>query len=68
MSNWQKVYTTPNMYRAEIVKGVLDAHNLPAVVLSKKDTSYHFGHFEVMVSAEDTVKALKVIADEIRFE
>ncbi len=68
MNNWQKVYTTHNIHRAEIVKGVLEAHNIPAVVLSKKDTSYHFGHCEVMAPAEDTIKALKIIADEIKFE
>jgi hypothetical protein len=68
MNNWQKVYTTLNMHRAEIVKGVLETHGIPAVILSKKDTSYHFGHCEVMAPAEDTLQALKIIEDEIKFE
>jgi transcription termination factor Rho len=68
MNNWQKVYATTNPYQAEIVKGVLEAHALSAVILNKKDTSYHFGICEVYVSADDTIKALKVIGDEIKFE
>ncbi len=68
MNNWQKVYTTPNSHQAEIVKGVLESHSIPAVVLNRKDSSYHFGYFDVLVSAEDGLAALKIVADEISFE
>lgn len=68
MNNWQKVYTTPNGHQAEIVKGVLETHELPAVVMNRKDSSYLFGYFEVFVNAEDATTALTIIADEIKFE
>ncbi len=63
MNNWQQVYTTPNSHRAEIVKGVLESHLIPAVVFNRKDSSYHFGHFEVLVTDEDVSAALKIVAD-----
>lgn len=68
MNNWQKVYTTPNGHQAEIVKAVLETHDFPAVVMNRKDSSYHFGYFEVFVNAEDAPTALTIIADEINFE
>ena len=68
MNNWQKVYTTSNSHQAEIVKGVLESHSIPAVVLNRKDSSYLFGYFDVLVSAEDASAALKIVADEISFE
>ncbi len=68
MSNWQKVYTTTVNHQAEIVKGVLEANAIPAVVMNRKDSSYHFGHFEVLVPADKNMEALKIIADEIDFK
>jgi hypothetical protein len=68
MKNWRKVYETPNQHRAHIVQSVLATHALPAVIVNKKDTTYHFGHFEVHVDADNILRALKIIADEIQFE
>jgi hypothetical protein len=68
MSNWQKVYISYNNYRAQIVKDVLDGHLLPSIILNKKDTSYHWGYFEVYVSPDHVLRAKKIIEDEIRFE
>ncbi len=68
MYNWQKVFTTSINHQAEIVKGVLEANSIPAVVMNRKDSSYHFGHFEVLVSADNHMEALKIIADEIDFK
>ncbi|MDO1444931.1 DUF2007 domain-containing protein [Rhodocytophaga aerolata] len=68
MNNWQKVYTSLIGHQAEIVKGVLETHGIPAVVMNRKDSSYHFGHFEVLVPADNTIEALKIISDEINFK
>ena len=68
MSSWQKVYQDPQQYRAEIVKAVLEDNDISAVVLSKKDPSYHFGHFEVQVVSDDVIKAIKIIQDDISFK
>ena len=68
MSKWVKAYKTEHLYRAEIVKGVLADHEVPAVVVSKKDRVYNLGHYEVHVGADDVVKAFKIITDDITFE
>lgn len=68
MKNWRKVYETPSQHRAYIVQSVLQTYLLPAVIVNKKDTTYHFGHFEVHVEADQVLRASKIIADEVQFE
>jgi len=68
MSAWQKVYEDPISYRLEIVRSILESNNLQPVVVSKKDTAYQFGHFEVHVPPDHVIKALHIIKEEIRFE
>ncbi|SHO61451.1 putative signal transducing protein [Algoriphagus zhangzhouensis] len=68
MENWIKVYETEVPVRAEIVKGVLEENEIPAVVLNKKETVYNvFGMNEVHVSRENLLKATNIIQNEISF-
>ena len=67
MSTWQKVYEDSTGYRAEIVKSILEENELDAVVMSKKDNSYQFGHFEVLVPPDHVMRAIKIIKEEIEF-
>lgn len=68
MDNWQKVFTHAQQHKAEIVKAVLEENDISSVVVSKKDSLYQFGNYEVYVSHEDVLKALKMINDDIHFE
>ncbi len=65
--HWQSVYATRFGYRAEIVKAVLADNDIQAVVVDKQDTAYHFGQIEVYVTADDVLKAVKLIEDDINF-
>ncbi|WP_268035177.1 putative signal transducing protein [Algoriphagus sp. PAP.12] len=68
MENWIKVYETEVPVRAEIVKGVLEENDIPAVVLKKKETVYNvFGKNEVHVNRENLLKATNIIQNEISF-
>tara|TARA_Y100001949_G_C15859202_1_gene274224 strand:+ start:446 stop:649 length:204 start_codon:yes stop_codon:yes gene_type:complete len=67
MVEWQKVYQDSQQYRAEIVKSILEEHDLDPVLVDKKDSAYQFGHFEVHVAADHVMRALKIINEEIRF-
>jgi type III secretory pathway lipoprotein EscJ len=67
MVEWQKVYQDSQQYRAEIVKAILEEHHLDPVIIDKKDSAYQFGHFEIHVSADHVIRAIKIINDEIRF-
>lgn len=62
------MYSSPQVHKAEIVKAVLEENEIAAVVLSKKDSLYQLGNYEVHVSQEDVLKAVKVIHDDIHFE
>ena len=69
MPNWSKIYESKKPYRAEMVKDILKQNGIEAIVLNKKDTAYDiFGQLEVHVNADEVIKALKIIEDDIRFE
>ncbi|PZX54737.1 putative signal transducing protein [Algoriphagus ratkowskyi] len=68
MENWNKVFETPMQVRAEIVKGILEEHEIQAVILNKKETVYQiFGNYEVHVQHENMVEANNLIQNEITF-
>ncbi len=59
--NWVKIYTTSQGYKAEIIKGMLQLHEIDAVIVNKKDSAYLFGELEVYVQADDAIKATRLI-------
>ncbi len=59
--NWTKVKVFTNALQAEIVKQMLVENNIPAVVLNKQDSSYHFGLVELYVDNEHTLEATALI-------
>ena len=68
MENWNKVFESPMQVRAEIVKGVLEEHQIQAVVLTKKETIYQiFGNYEVLVQQKDLIMANNLVQNEITF-
>tara|TARA_R110002096_G_scaffold188622_1_gene368575 strand:- start:334 stop:537 length:204 start_codon:yes stop_codon:yes gene_type:complete len=67
MSKWQKVFSDNLEYRAEIVKSVLEEKGLKPVLVNKKDSTYHFGQYEVHVETNDVLLAIKIITDDINF-
>ena len=67
MNNWQKVFETQKAYQAEIVKALLEEQQYNPVVVSKQDSSYHWGTFQVFVAPEHVLNSIKLIQDEIQF-
>lgn len=61
MDNWISVYETDQLYRAELVKDILNNEEVDAVILNRKDSSYHFGSIQVMIHPEDKEKAAKIV-------
>ena len=68
MHNWKSVYEDKLEYRATIVRDVLTDRGLDPVLLNKQDSAYNFGYFEVLVSPDNILRAIKIINDEIKFE
>lgn len=68
MGNWQKVYSSTMQHQAEIVLGVLQDRGLHPIVVNKRDRLYNnFGDYEVLVSPDEVLQALKIIEDDIVF-
>ncbi|PIB37028.1 hypothetical protein BFP72_17270 [Reichenbachiella sp. 5M10] len=68
MTDWQKVYSDRTEYRANIVVSVLEDKGIQPVLINKKDAAYQLGQFEVHVVADDVIRAIKIIKDDIKFE
>ena len=59
MANWRAVYEGPLEWQAELVKAVLEEHDIQAVVLTLRDRSYgNFGRVRVMVEESDFDQAM----------
>ncbi|MEO1050480.1 MAG: hypothetical protein AAFX87_07630 [Bacteroidota bacterium] len=68
MAEWQKVFSSPNLHRAEIVKAILEEAGLNPVLINRQDSSYKdFGSFEIRVAPDFVIKAFKIIGDDISF-
>ena len=65
---WQKVFEDTSVHRAEIVKAILEGEGYNPVIVDLKDSSYHFGKFEVRVYSMYVMEALRVIKKNINFE
>lgn len=67
MSSWQTIYKSSLQHQVTIVKDVLAASDIDAVIIDKKDHNYNMGVFEVRVNQDHVLKAIKLIQDEIDF-
>ena len=61
MQDWVKVYESGNHYQAEIIKSLLEAEEMEAVIINKQDSSYFFGEVEVYVQNNNVIKAKMII-------
>ena len=62
MENWTKVFTTNNIFAAELTKNELLSHDIQAVVVNKKDSNYLLGYCEVFVPNKN-LEIAKVVID-----
>ena len=70
MSEWQRVFSSYESYKAEIVKDLLEGKGINPVIINRQDSSISSigqGQFEVHVIADEVIKALKIIENEINF-
>jgi type III secretory pathway lipoprotein EscJ len=58
---WTTIYTSTNLYQAEILRQALEANGIDAVLLNKKDSSYQFGEVQVMVPEADFAASTEII-------
>lgn len=62
MDNWIMVFRTDAPVTADIIKDMLNANNVNAVIMNKQDSAYKvLGYFEVMVPHAEAEKATELI-------
>lgn len=61
--DWIKIRTYINAIEAEIVSQMLIGNGIPAVILNKQDSSYHFGKLELYVAQENKSAAEELIIE-----
>ena len=60
--NWIKVYTTLDRHRAQILKGMLESHDIDAVIMDKRDSAYMaFGEIHIYANEQEASKAKELI-------
>ena len=58
---WIIVHTTDKIYRAELMRQLLEEEGIEAVIINKKDSSYLIGEIEVYTRPDDVMKAKLLI-------
>lgn len=61
MNDWTAIFTTDQLYQAEMIKSILEDNCIEAVILNQKDSSFKVGTINVMVKEEDKEQAEKLI-------
>lgn len=57
------VYTTNQLFEAEMVKVHLADNGINSFILNKMDSAYHFGEIEILVLNDDVIRSKKLIED-----
>jgi hypothetical protein len=63
LDNWTVVFSTAQLYEAELVKSILAENDIESVIMNKKDSTYGFGDIEVYVSTNEAFRAKQLIID-----
>jgi hypothetical protein len=62
---WQKVYSSNDQFKAELLKQVLVANQIEAVVFNQKDSSYQFGEVSILIPEADWATAVTLIHQQL---
>jgi hypothetical protein len=58
---WIAVFSTNQLYKAEIVKELLFDNQVIAFILNQQDSTYLFGDIQVCVKPADVIRARYII-------
>jgi len=61
--NWVIIYSTAQLYEAEMVKDIMADNNIESVIMNKKDSNYGFGDIDVYVPTDEAFKAKQLILE-----
>ncbi len=61
--HWEVIYSTNQLYEAEMVKDMFADNFIECVIMNKKDSTYGFGELEVYVPTALVLKAKQLILE-----
>jgi hypothetical protein len=61
--NWEAIYSTDQLYEAEMVKDMMADNDIECVIMNKQDSTYRFGEIEICVPTEEVFKAKQLIIE-----
>jgi hypothetical protein len=61
--NWKSVYTADQLYKVELVKGLLDMVEIENVIMNKKGSELLVGEIDLFVDEKDYEKARKIVLE-----
>ena len=69
MNDWKKIYESDNPFKTDLAKAYLvDEHQIEAIVVNKRDSSYLMGLCELYVPATMATLAKFLLENEERFK
>ncbi|HRF80547.1 MAG TPA: DUF2007 domain-containing protein [Flavobacteriales bacterium] len=65
MANWTPIHTARDRHEAEVLRGRLEAHDIPAVVMDQRSSVYpSMGAIQVLVDRDDVLRAIHLITNQ----
>jgi len=61
--NWIVIYSSTELYEAEMVRSMMAENEIECVIMNKKDSTYGFGEIEVYVPTDEAFKAKQLILE-----
>lgn len=61
--NWIAIYSSAQLYQAEMVRSILAENEIECVIMNKKDSTYGFGEIEVLVPTPEAFKAKQLLLE-----
>jgi hypothetical protein len=58
---WVKIYTSHDFFKSELVRQVLNDHELAAILIDKQGFPYRIGEVEVYIHPHNFEQALEII-------
>lgn len=60
-NDWVIVFTSPQIWEAELIKELLKQNDIESISLNKRDSAYLIGEVEIYVTTADAFKAKQII-------
>ncbi|MBN1199397.1 MAG: DUF2007 domain-containing protein [Bacteroidales bacterium] len=58
---WECLYGTKFLYKAEILKSLLEEEEIQSVIINKQDSAYLFGDIELYIKMDDMLRAQHIL-------